>query len=226
LQNKVLDNPADGRIIPRMASIYQLRPRASEQPPVEPPSLHSRAMDNLRFIRETMERAASFTAVPGWGAFFMGLTALVATFIAAQQTYAKPWLETWLVEAFVALLIGGWAMDRKARRQETSLLSGPARKFILGLTPPILVGALLTFVFFRAGMMRDVPGMWLLLYGTGVITGGAFSVRIVPIMGLSFMILGVFSLFSPASWGNIYMGVGFCLLHVIFGIIIARRHGG
>lgn len=183
-------------------------------------------MDNLRFIRETMERASSFTAVPGWGAFFMGLTALAATGIATQQHSVKAWLETWLIEAVVALLIGGWAMDRKARRQETSLLSGPARKFILGLTPPIIVGALLTFVFFRAGMMRDIPGMWLLLYGTAVITGGVFSVKIVPTMGLSFMLLGMLSLFSPASWGNIYMAFGFGLLNIIFGIIIARRHGG
>jgi hypothetical protein len=208
-----------------MASIHQLRPVAPEKAP-EPPSLHSRAMDNLRFIRETMERAASFTAVPGWGAVFMGLTALVATPIAARQTFATVWMQTWLVEALVALLIGGWAMDRKARRQETSLLSGPARKFILGLTPPLLVGALLTSVFYRAGMMRDVPGMWLLLYGTGVVTGGAFSVRIVPIMGLSFMVLGAIAFISPAAWGNFYMAAGFGLLHIIFGLIIARRYGG
>jgi hypothetical protein len=183
-------------------------------------------MDNLRFIRETMERAASFTAVPGWGAIFMGLTALVATFIAVQQPSARAWLETWIVEAIVATLVGGWAMDRKARRQETSLLSGPARKFILGLTPPILVGALLTFVFYRAGMMRDVPGMWLLLYGTGVVTGGAFSVRIVPLKGVSFMLLGAIAIFSPGAWGNFYMALGFGLFNIIFGIIIARRHGG
>lgn len=209
-----------------MASIYRLRERTATQAEEEPPALHSRAMDNLRFIRETMERASSFTAVPGWGAFFMGLTALAATVIATQQHSAKTWLETWLIEAVVALLIGGWAMDRKARRQETTLLSGPARKFILGLTPPIIVGALLTFVFFRAGMMRDVPGMWLLLYGTGVVTGGVFSVRIVPLKGVSFMLLGTIALFSPASWGNIYMAFGFGLLNIIFGIIIARRHGG
>lgn len=210
----------------RMASIYQLRPRTAEQSAAEPPSLHSRAMDNLRFIRETMERSASFTAVPGWGAVGMGLAALAASVIAWQQTSARAWLQTWLVAGLVAVLVGGWAMDRKARRQETTLLSGPARKFILGLTPPLLVGALLTFVFYRAGMMRDVPGMWLLLYGTGVVTGGAFSVRIIPLKGMSFMILGAIAIFSPGSWGNYYMAAGFGLLNIIFGIIIARRHGG
>lgn len=209
-----------------MASIYQLRPRASEQPVEEPPSLHSRAMDNLRYIRETMERAASFTAVPGWGVVGMGVTALVATLIASQQTSSRAWLETWLVAGLVSVLVGGWAMDRKARRQETTLLSEPARKFILGLTPPLLVGALLTFVFYRAGMMRDVPGMWLLLYGAGVVTGGAFSVRIVPLKGMSFMLLGIIAILSPGAWGNYYMAGGFGLLNIIFGLIIARRHGG
>jgi hypothetical protein len=199
-----------------MALIYQLRPKDAEQqaqPVAEPPALHSRAMDNLRFIRETMERAASFTAVPGAP-------------MAAHQATARGWLEIWVVEAIVAALVGGWAMDRKARRQETSLLSGPARKFILGLTPPILVGALLTFVFYRAGMMRDVPGMWLLLYGTGVVTGGAYSVRVVPLKGVSFMLLGAIAIFSPAAWGNYYLAAGFGLLNIIFGAIIARRHGG
>jgi hypothetical protein len=208
-----------------MATLHQLPSRPPREGD-EPPALHTRAMDNLRFIRETMERASSFTAVPGWGACLMGLTALPAGLIAARQNSPKAWLETWLVEAFVALLIGGWAMDRKARRQETSLLSGPARKFILGMTPPLVVGALLTFVFSRAGLMRDVPGVWLLLYGTSVVTGGVFSVRIVPLMGLSFMLLGAVSFFSPASWGNVYMMAGFGVLHIIYGIIIARRHCG
>ena len=208
-----------------MASIYRLRPRTATQAE-EPPALHSRAMDNLRFIRETMERASSFTAVPGWGAFFMGVTALAATAIATGQHSARGWLVTWMVEALIAMLVGGWAMDRKARRQETSLLSGPARKFILGLTPPLLVGALLTSVFYRAGLMGDIPGVWLLLYGTGVVTGGVFSVRIVPLKGVSFMILGAIALFSPPTWGNFYMAFGFGLLNIIFGIIIARRHGG
>jgi hypothetical protein len=206
-----------------MASIHQFPARVSEE---EPPALHDRAMDNLRFIRETMERASSFTAVPGWGGVLMGATALAASFVASQQATRTLWLATWVIEALLALVIGGWAMDRKARRVETPVLSGPGRKFALSYSPPILVGVLLTIVLYRAGMLRDLPGMWLLLYGTGVVTGGAFSVKIVPVMGLCFMLLGVVALFAPAAWGNYLMAAGFGGLHIIFGIIIARRHGG
>jgi hypothetical protein len=209
-------------MISRMASIHPLNSEVTE----EPPALHARAMDNLRFIRETMERASSFTAVPGWGGVIMGVTALCAAAVASQQVSITGWLTTWLVEAFLALLIGGWAMDRKARRAETPLLSGPGRKFAFSFSPPMIVGALLTVSLYWTGLTSLIPGAWLLLYGTAVMTGGAFSVKVVPVMGLCFMALGAVALFAPETWSNVLMAAGFGLLHIIFGIYIARRHGG
>lgn len=192
----------------------------------EPPALHARAMDNLRFIRETMEGASSFTAVPGWGGVLMGLTALAAAALAARQASAFGWYTTWAGEALVGSAIAGLAMMRKARAVETSLLSRPGRKFALSFLPPIFVGALLTIVLLHASTAAIIPGMWLLLYGTGVVTGGAFSVRPVIVMGLCFMLLGTITFFCPTAWSNYLLALGFGGLHIIFGAIIARRHGG
>jgi len=183
-------------------------------------------MDNLRYIRETMERASAFTAVPGWGQVAIGVTALAATYLAAQQTTAGGWLKTWLAEAIISLLIAGWSMDRKARASGTPLLSGPARKVAFSLSPPMVVGALLTVVLFRSGLTSVIPAMWLLLYGTGVVTGGMYSVGVVPVMGICFMVLGAAALFSPSSAQNWLMATGFGGLHIVFGVIIARKHGG
>ncbi|HEY1402727.1 MAG TPA: hypothetical protein VGB05_01230 [Pyrinomonadaceae bacterium] len=198
--------------------------RPVEEP--EPPALHARAMDNLRFIRETMESAASFTAVSGWGQCAIGLTALGAAALAARQTKPGAWLLVWFAEAIVSLVISGWTMRRKARAAEMPLLSRPGRKLALNFAPPTFVGALLTVALFRAGVVSMIPASWLLLYGAGVVTGGAFSVKIVPVMGLSFMFLGTVALFSPAAWGDAFLAAGFGGLHLIFGVIIARRHGG
>jgi hypothetical protein len=200
----------------------QIRPEVAE----EPPALHERAMDNLRFIREAMEGASPFTAVPGWGGVVMGLTALVAAAVAARQRSAFNWFATWAIEALVGSFIAGWAMMRKARRAETELLSRPGRKFAFSFLPPIFVGALLTLILLRADADAIIPGTWLLLYGTGVVTGGAFSVRPVIVMGVGFMLLGTAAFFCPPAWANYLLALGFGGLHIIFGAIIARRYGG
>ena len=200
--------------------------RSAESATEEPPALHDRAMDNLRFIRETMERASSFTAVSGWGQFATGITALGAAFIASRQSSTRAWLTVWAVEALLSLLIAGWSMRRKARQTATPLLSQPGRKLVINFSPPIFVGALLTVALYRAGFASLLPGVWLLLYGVGVVTGGAFSVSAVPMMGLCFMGLGAVALFSPTWWNNALMAIGFGGLHVIFGLYIARKYGG
>jgi len=194
-------------------------------PRPEPVRLEARAADNLRFIRETMERAGSFTAVPGWGGLAIGVTALAAAAIGARQGTANAWLRTWLAEAALAVAIAAIATVRKARRARMPLLSGPGRKFALSFAPPLLVGALLTAVLFP-GSLGVLPGMWLLLYGTAVVTGGAFSVRVVPVMGLCFMALGAMALFAPAAWGHAFMAAGFGGLQIIFGLVIAKEYGG
>ena len=207
---------------PGMGAVQPFRKQYAD----EPPALHDRAMDNLRFIREAMERASSFTAVPGWGQAGIGLTALAAALVAARQESSEAWLSVWLAEALVSLAVAGWTMSRKARAAATPLLSRPGRKLASNFAPPVVAGALLTVVFYRAGLTEMLPGLWLLLYGTGVVTGGAFSVRPIPFMGLCFMFVGAVALFCPAAWGDALLAAGFGLLHIIFGIHIARNYGG
>lgn len=195
--------------------------RSEESKPLE-----QHALEDLRFIRQTIEGAASFTVVPGWGGAIVGLTALGAAVVAARFATPRQWVAVWVGEAVLGLAVALWAMTRKARRLGAALLSRPGRKFALGLAPPMSAAALLTVVFYQAGLARYLPGMWLLLYGAAFVTGGAFSVQAVPVMGACFMALGAAALFSPAAWGNWFMAVGFGGLHILFGLIVARRHGG
>ena len=192
----------------------------------EPPALHERAMDNLRYIRETMERATAFTGISGWGEVAIGGSAFLASVFAAQQSSFRAWLAIWIAEGVISLLIAGWSMDRKARAVQMPMMSGPGRKAVFSLLPPILAGALVTIVLFQAGLTSAIPGVWLLLYGTGVVTGGMFSVPVVPIMGFCFMGLGALALFAPSALADWFMAAGFGGLHVVFGVIIARKYGG
>jgi hypothetical protein len=195
-------------------------------PPEEPPALHDRAMDNLQFIRDTMERAGAFTAVPGWGGVAIGVTALATTYLAREQATFDRWMAVWFGEAVIALMISAWAVRRKALRAGVPLLSGPGRRFALNFAPPMLVGGILSLVLYRAGLFAAIPGVWILLYGTGIVAGGAFSVPVVPAHGVLLMLTGAVALFTPAEWRDYFMAFGFGLLQITLGYVIARRYGG
>ncbi len=192
----------------------------------EPPSLHGRAMDNLAFIRETMERSSAFTAIPGYGGALMGVTAIGAAIIAHNQLTIRAWLITWMVEAFLAFFIGMFAMWQKTKSSGDSLLSAPARKVAFGFVPPIIAAIILTSLLYFKGLFSLMPTIWLTMYGTAVVTGGAYSVRIVPIVGWIFIALGLVSVFLNAGYGNLLMGLGFGVLHIVFGLVVARKYGG
>lgn len=204
----------------------------------EPPALHQRALQDLSYIRRTMEGAAAFTDVPGWGLVGVGGVALAAAALATRLASPLAWLLTWLGAAVVAVTAGGLAMQRKMRRRLVDggslQLTTPLRKFLLGFWPAVAVGAVLTLALlepFEPGLAdraghRLLPGLWLLLYGLGVTTAGAYSIRAVPVMGLCFMLLGTLALLIPALDGNLMMALGFGGLQIGFGAHIARRHGG
>ena len=221
LHHKVLDMAARAVYKSPMACTRPVRSGRSRRVPMQ-----THAIDDLRFIRETMENAASFTAVPGWGGVAIGITALAAAVVASLRPQLEWWVGVWGLEALCAFAVGASAIFWKARKVETPVLSRPGRKCVLGLFPPMLAAAVLSIVIYRAGIFNLLPGLWLLLYGAGVVTAGAFSVKVVPTMGLCFMFAGILALFCPITWANLIMAAGFGGLHIVFGTIIARRYGG
>jgi hypothetical protein len=190
-----------------------------------PVALHERAADDLRYIRETMERATSFTAISGVGYMLIGVTALAAAWFASLQVAASAWLAVWVVELVLAGVIAVGMSARKARAQGERMRTHAGRRLLLAFSPPMVVGGLLTASAYLAGDHGLIPGIWLGLYGTGVMTGGAYSVRVIPLMGAAFVGLSAVALLSPVS-GDLLLALGLGGLHVAFGAVIWRRYGG
>ena len=207
-----------------MAKLHAIREQRPEEN--DPINLSDRAIDNLKFIRETMERSTHFTAVPGYGGILMGVTAVVAAFIANSQVYLRDSMMTWLFEAILAFAIGGLAMWQKSKIGGQSLLSSPARKFAMSFAPPLIAGVAIVLGVWKYGDYYAMPAICMLCYGAAVVCGGAFSARVVPVMGWCFIALGITAFALPSNYGNLMMGLSFGLLHIVFGVIIARRYGG
>ena len=192
-----------------------------------PEPIHAHAIDNIRFIRDAMSRASAFTAVPGWGGVAMGVSAIVTAVVSGPPDGSLRWVLIWFADAAVAAAIALVTMTIKARRIGAPLSSAaPAFRFALAYVPPLVAGMVLTPVFAMLGLMARLPACWLLMYGTAAATGGASAVRVVPLMGICFMVLGTAAFAAPAEWGHWLMAAGFGGLHIGFGLVIARRYGG
>jgi hypothetical protein len=190
------------------------------------PSVGEHAVESLSFIRRTMERSATFSAVPGRGGVVMGGIGLAAAAVGAVQPTAERWLAVWLGAAAAAMVVGVVSMRRKARRLGMPLTGAAGRRFALSLAAPLVAGAALTGGLLMRGDWALMPSVWLLLYGAGVVTGGAFSVAPMRVLGYGFMALGLVALLTPPTWGNVWLALGFGALQAGFGWHIARAHGG
>jgi hypothetical protein len=192
----------------------------------EPAPIHEHALSNLRYIREAMERASAFTSIPGWGGVAVGVVGIVTAVVSYPFAGTQRWMFTWLIAAVVAGTIGGLAMIRKATRANVSFRGVAARRFFSSYSAPLIAGAALTYVLAQAGLYPALPAMWLLLYGASFVGSGTLSIPVVPVMGVCFMLLGVLACVVPVQGGSILMGAGFGVVHVVFGVLIARRYGG
>ncbi|MEZ5293199.1 MAG: hypothetical protein R2745_19110 [Vicinamibacterales bacterium] len=187
--------------------------------------LDDRAADSLEFIRATMARSASFTVVPGWGGVGMGAVGLAAAVGASRAPDPRTWLTVWLLAAVVAGSIGLVTLHLKAQRHQVAIWSASGRRFLQGFLPALVAGAVLTAGLVRQGAYEALPPTWLLLYGAGVLAGATASVQILTWLGVALMALGgAASLVN--GFGDLWLGAGFGLLHVVFGSLVARRYGG
>ena len=196
------------------------------QPARQPSSLQDKAADDLKFIRETMERGATFTSVPGRGGMLMGAIALLAAVAGAGQPSPERWLAVWLGAAAVAFAVGVVAIWKKAGRTGVNLKGRTAQSFATAVIGPIAAGAGVTFVLWSTRTYAAMPAAWLLLYGAGILAGGAFSVPAVRMVGAIFMILGFAAALTPPAFGNVWLGIGFGGVQIAGGLYIARNHGG
>jgi hypothetical protein len=184
--------------------------------------IDSHAAETLQYIRSSMD-AATAIRVHGAAGVSMGLIGLAAMALSVIPRLAAHWLGIWLSSAVIAGVIGGALVVRPASINRLALSGTPIRKFAICLAAPLFVGAVLTAVLIMHGALDVIPGTWLLLYGSALFAASVMTTRTIGAMGISFMILGLFTFLLPMNIQILALGVGFGGLHLIFGWWISQE---
>jgi hypothetical protein len=205
----------------RPTAAFPIRPEAV---PIE-----SRALGTLAYIRTSIESSSSMD-VPGMAGIVMGIIGLLAAIVVSLPRWGAHWLGIWLAAAAIALVLGGAMVARQIVQRGHARYLGPVRRFLLCLCPALLAGAVLTAVFGTSGMTNVIPGMWLLLYGCAVLSASTVTTagiaRLICIMGALFVALGTMTFALPTTAHTAMLGLGFGVLHIIFGCLIGRLTRG
>lgn len=190
-----------------------------------PISIETRALGTLAYIKRSIESSGSM-AVPGTAGVVMGCIGMLAAIAASTPHWAAHWAAIWMLGGATAFVSGGALMAREAAQSGHARYLGPVRKFLLCLCPALFAGAVLTGVLWRAGLTSLLPGTWLLLYGCAVLSAStvtiASTMRLIGIMGALFVVLGCCAFVSPPKLHTALLGVGFGVLHIVFGLLVGR----
>ncbi len=187
--------------------------------------LDSHAAATLRYIRASMESAASL-AVPGSTGIASGIVGVLAAIASSVPTLRPHWLIIWLLAAVAAAGVGGALLLRAPSLSSLTIDGAPIRRFAIGLLPSLFAGAVMTWVLWANAASRLIPGTWLLLYGCGLVAASAATTRALGILGGSFVAMGLLALLLPANAQILMLGAGFGGLHIVFGYLMGRAAHG
>jgi len=195
------------------------------------------ARENLRVIRQTMERSTKYSTLSGLSGILIGLSAIVSVIATSRILHARyhahqplqsayPSLGVlWLCE--LALAVGiEFACNKRRARYVGKRVASPLGAHIIVAALPAFVGALALTAFFALhGLAALVWGIWMLTYGLAICAVGLFSVRPVSYLGSAFVLAGAVTLLLPTQLQLFMMGLTFGGFHIVYGALMGRKHG-
>ena len=193
------------------------------------------ARENLRVIRQTMERSTKYSTLSGLSGVLIGLVAIGGVVLSRVIFAAPPtsvshaqvaqMAAVWTAVLVIAVGIEFGANKRRAAGVGKQVFSPLGAHIILAALPGFLAAAALTAFFVTHGLLFSVWGVWMLCYGLAICAVGLFSVKPVSALGGAFVLAGAVTLLLPPAAQLPMMAATFGGFHIGYGVLMARKHG-
>lgn len=195
------------------------------------------ARDHLRVIRQTMERSTQYSTLSGWSGILIGIVAIVGVYLTRSMLGGQPVaIQTvrdaaprlgllWATALVLSVAIEFLYNKRRATRVGKRVVSRLGAHILLAALPAFLACGVLTAFFYEHNLLPYILGIWMLCYGLAICAVGLFSARPVTYLGSAFVVSGAITMLAPLTIHLYMMALTFGGFHIIYGIVMARRHG-
>jgi len=190
-------------------------------------SIRSEAEENLRVIRNLMEKATIYRAVSAPGALIGGtcsVALLVFALVPSRSVEVVPFLGSWISVLAFTSLANFWLLHRDAARRGDAFISPGMRLALRAMLPALLGGGVCTFVQGEGGYALTAS-LWVLLYGISLLAAAHFAPKSINWLGRAFFVAGAALIASGACIFNWWRGADqTAIAHGIMGATFGAFH--
>ncbi|GHT62782.1 hypothetical protein FACS189451_07960 [Bacteroidia bacterium] len=192
--------------------------------------------EDIKAIREMMEKSSKFLSLSGLSGVVAGVTALIGAAFAYFYLLRDPSLTDYtrtqevlilLADALLVLTVsigfGVYFSWKKAKKNHRKLLNSVTKLVLYHLAIPLITGGIFSLVFLLRDNIDMVASATLIFYGIALVSASKYTFDEIQYLGLTEIVLGLLSAIFMHK-GVIFWSVGFGLCHIFYGLAMYIKY--
>lgn len=197
-------------------------------------------IDDLKEIKDTMDRATRFISLSGLSGVSTGITALTGAFLAYQAVFknddyliynavdisSKNLWYLLLISMGTLILSVACAIfftNRKTKKQNQGVWNVQVKRLLINLSIPLITGGLLCLMLLLKGFVGFLFPLTLIFYGLALVNGSKYTLTEIRNLGLIQILLGLIA-FQFINYGLVFWALGFGVFQIIYGLIVQKKY--
>ena len=190
-------------------------------------------LKDITEIRAIMERSSRFISLSGLSGVMAGVYALAGAYVAhliVQDYRANPHehvVAYLMADAAIVLLLavgtGVFLTTRRARAQGATIWDATARRLLINLLIPLVVGGLFSLILVARGTVGIIAPSMLIFYGLALVNASKYTLTDIRYLGFAEIGIGLLAALIP-GYSLLFWALGFGVFHIIYGTLMYYTH--
>jgi len=196
----------------------------------------NKELEDLKAIREMMEKSSKFLSLSGLSGIIAGITAIIGAAFAYFYLLKDPSMTDYnrtqelfilladaLIVLFISIAFGIFFSWRKAKKTNQPLFNKVMMRTLYNLSIPLAAGGIFCLILLLRGDIRMVIAGTLIFYGIALVNASKYTFEEVHYLGITETILGIAAAIFEQN-GLLFWTIGFGFCHILYGIIMYRKY--